>query len=82
LLAEAKSRKGQGKGHNLIIKSTRSTGQQPVNIVLSLEDVKKLKQLNKQFKFDKQGKYIILIGREIAGGKGQYPDGVFVMHTE
>jgi hypothetical protein len=53
-----------------------------VNIVLSLEDVKKLKQLNKQFKFDKQGKYIILIGREIAGGKGQYPDGVFVMHAE
>jgi len=82
LLTEAKSRKGQGKGHNLIIKSTKSTGQQPVNIVLSLEDVKKLKQLNKQFKFDKQGKYIILIGREIAGGKGQYPDSIVVMRNE
>jgi len=82
LLAKAKSRKGQGKGHNLIIKSTKSAGQQPVNIVLSLEDAKKLKQLNKQFKFDKQGKYIILIGREIAGSKGQYLDSIVVMCNE
>lgn len=82
LLAEVKSRKGRGRRNELIIKATNSSGQIPVNIVVSVEDAKKLKQLNKKFKFDKQGKYIILIGREIAGGKGQYLDGVFVMHNE
>lgn len=82
LLAEVKSRKGRGRRNELVIKATGSSGQIPVNIVVSVEDAKKLKQLNKKFKFDKQGKYIILIGREIAGGKGQDLDSIIVMRNE
>ncbi len=79
LLAEVNSRKGEGQGNNVVITPKEHTGQRPVNIVISVEDAEKLKQLNRQHEFDKHGKYIILIGREIAGDEGQYPESFVVM---
>ena len=47
--------------------------------VKSIEDAKKIKQLNEANQFGQQGSYTILIGGEIGGVKGQYPEGIVVM---
>lgn len=77
--AQAQTRKRRRKGNNLIVEATNSTGDIPVNVVVSVEDAKKIKQLNETNQFDKQGNYTILIGGEIGGVKGQYPDIIFAM---
>ena len=82
LLADVKSREGKGKGHHLVLEGQKSAGQLPVNIVISVEDARKLKELNQKRQFDQQGQYLILIGREIAGDKGQYPASIMVMRNE
>ena len=82
LLAEAKSRDGKGRGNKLVLIAIDSEGQRPVNVVITVEDAQKLKQLNQQQKFDKQAKYIILIGREISGVQGTPYQPLMVMNTE
>jgi len=82
LFAEAKSRKRRGKRNNLIVESTDNSGQIPVNVVVSIEDAEKIKQLNKEKQLDKQGNYTILIGREIGGVQGQNLNSILVMHKK
>jgi hypothetical protein len=78
LLAQAKSRK---KPTEIIVQATGDVGQIPVNVVVSVEDAKKIKQLNDQQHFDQQGKYTILIGGKIGGTEGQFPDSIFASGT-
>lgn len=75
-LAQAQERKRR-QGNNLVVDATESDGQIPVNVVVSVEDAKKIKQLNDTQQLDKDGKYTILIGGEIGGVKGQYPEGLY-----
>lgn len=82
LLAQTETRKRRRKGNNLTVQSTESAGEIPVNVVVSVEDAKKIKQLNEKNQLDQQGQYTILIGREIGGVQGQYPDGVYAMRNE
>ena len=79
-LAQAEPRKRRRKGNSLAVQATESAGQIPVNVVVSVEDAKKIKTLHEKQHVDKQGKYTILIGGEIGGVKGQYPASLFVMH--
>ena len=81
LLAQEKARKRRTKGNNLVVEGSDSEGQIPVNVVISVEDAKKLKQLNEQQQLDTQGKYTILIGGEIGGVRGQYLDGIYTAST-
>ena len=71
LLAQVKSRKKQ---QEIIVQATDSAGQIPVNVVVSAEDAKKIKQANEQQHLDQQGNYTILIGGKIGGTEGQYPN--------
>ncbi len=73
LLAQTQTRQRRRRGNNLIVEATEDAGEIPVNVVVSVEDAKKIKQLNEANQFDNQGKYTILIGGEIGGVKGQYP---------
>ncbi len=82
LLAQTQTRKRRRKGNNLTVQSTDSAGEIPANVVVNVEDAKKIKQLNEKNQLDKQGQYTILIGREIGGVQGQYPDGVYAMRNE
>jgi len=70
LLAQAQPRTRR-QGNNLTVNATNSDGQIPVNVVVSVEDAKKIKQLNETQQVDKEGKYTILIGGEIGGVKGE-----------
>jgi hypothetical protein len=70
-LAQVKSRKKQ---QEIIVQATDSAGQIPVNVVVSAEDAKKIKQANEQQHLDQQGSYTILIGGKIGGTEGQYPN--------
>lgn len=75
----AQTRKRRGQENTLTVEATNSSGDIPVNVIVSVEDAKKIKQLNEANQFDQQGSYTILIGGEIGGVKGLYPDGIFVM---
>ncbi len=77
LFAEVKTRKSREKRNDLIIKAADSSGDIPVNVVVSVEDAKKIKQLNEEHQFDKQGNYTILIGGKIGGVEGLFPHSLF-----
>lgn len=68
LLAQERKRR---QGNDLVLEAANSDGQIPVNVVVSVEDAKKIKQLNETQHIDKEGKYTILIGGEIGGVKGE-----------
>lgn len=68
LLAQERQRR---QGNDLVVEAANSDGQIPVNVVVSVEDAKKIKQLNEAQQLDKEGKYTILIGGEIGGVKGE-----------
>lgn len=70
LLAEAKSRGGRGRSNALTVNAADTDGQQPVNVVVSVEDAQKIKQANAGQQVDQQGNYTVLIGREIGGVQG------------
>jgi hypothetical protein len=76
LFAEAKRRK---KRNEIIVKAADGSGNIPVNVVVSVEDAKKLKELNEEHQFDKQGNYTILIGGKIGGVEGQHPKTMYAM---
>ena len=65
-------RKRRSRSNDLVVEATDAQGQNPVNVVVSVEDAKKLKQLNKDYQLDRQGKYTIVIGSAIGGIKGQH----------
>ena len=71
LLAQERQRR---QGNDLVVEAVNSDGQIPVNVVVSVEDAKKIKQLNETQHVDKDGKYTILIGGEIGGVKGELWD--------
>ena len=82
LLAQQQAPKRRSRGNKLIIEGGNSQGEIPVNIVVSVEDAKKIKELNQSKQFDKQGKYTILIGGEIGGVKGQILDSLHAFRAE
>ncbi|GAK49606.1 hypothetical protein U14_00829 [Candidatus Moduliflexus flocculans] len=80
LLAQAQQRRRHG--NNLTVSAANSAGQIPVNVVVSMEDAKKIKQLNETQQLDKEGRYTILIGGEIGGVKGEVPTNFSVCHVD
>lgn len=81
LLAQAQQRPRR-QGNELTVNATNSDGQIPVNVVVSVEDAKKIKQLNETQQLDKEGKYTILIGGEIGGVKGELLDNLSVYYFD
>jgi hypothetical protein len=79
ILAEAKSRGGRGRANALTVNAAETDGQQPVNVVVSLEDAQKIKQANAEQHIDRQGNYTVLIGREIGGVQGGLDRGMYAM---
>jgi len=79
LLAQVKSRK---KENEIVVVATGDSGQIPVNVVVSVADAKKIKQVNDEQHLDQQGKYTILIGGKIGGTEGQYPESIFAMNAK
>ncbi len=79
LLAEAKSRGGRGRSNALTVPASETDGQQPVNVVVSLEDAEKIKQANAGQETDQQGNYTVLIGREIGGVQGRLSHGLYAL---
>ena len=77
LLAEAKSRGGRGRSNALTVNASEAEGQQPVNVVVSVEDAEKIKQANAEQQTDQQGNYTVLIGREIGGVQGRLEYGLY-----
>jgi hypothetical protein len=82
MFAEAKSQQRRGKRNNLIVKGTDDSGQIPTNVVVSVEDAEKIKQLHQEQQIDKQGNYTILVGREIGGVQGKNLDSILVMQRK
>ncbi len=80
LLTQAQTRKRRRKGNSLTVEATGNNGQIPVNVVVSVEDARKIKQLNDQYQIDQEGKYTILIGGEIGGVQGWNRNGLYAMH--
>ena len=82
LLVQQQPPRRRRRGNNLVIEGNDSQGEIPVNVVVSVEDAKKIKQLNRDKQFDKQGKYTILIGGEIGGVKGQTIDSLHAFQAK
>ncbi len=82
LLAQQQAPRRRSRGNNLIVEGSGSQGEIPANVVVSVEDAKKIKQLNQDKQFNKQGKYTILIGGEIGGVKGQSLDSLHAFRTD
>ena len=81
LIAQAQERKRR-QGNALVVEAVKSDGQIPVNVVVSVEDAKKIKELNRTQQTDKSGSYTILIGGEIGGVKGEYPESRYAGRCE
>lgn len=79
LIAQERKRR---QGNALVVEAVKSDGQIPVNVVVSVEDAKKIKELNQTQQTDKSGSYTILIGGEIGGVKGEYPESRYAGHCE
>ncbi|MBD3307415.1 hypothetical protein GF339_13385 [candidate division KSB3 bacterium] len=70
LAQETSPKRRRRRGNNLVVQADDSSGEIPVNVVVSVEDAKKIAKLNQEKELDKQGKYTILIGGEIGGVEG------------